>query len=398
MLLQISSPETRHGAPLRGLPVFRLGFRPFYFVSALFACVSIPVWLGLLFSRSAVSMPLPGLLWHGHEMLFGFAAAVIVGFLMTAGKAWTGLQTPRGKPLAALVALWLVARLAAITGPYPLFATLDLILLPLVAIVLLRLLIRAKNRRNLPLVGILLLLAVANLCFHLSATGALAMPPVISLHAGLALIVMIACVMAGRVVPAFTAAVTPGLKIAMHPAVERATLTLTAIALLLWVALPPGPVTAISLTIAGGLHLYRQSRWRPWGTRKRPILWILHASYAWIAIGFVLLAMAQTGIVGNSAGLHALAVGLIGGLIIGMITRTARGHTGRTLRASRPEVAAYTLVMGAALVRVFMPLLAPASYAAWLFTAGLAWSLAFVIYLALYGPWLFSTRVDGKDG
>lgn len=398
MLLQISSPESRRTAPLRGLPVFRLGFRPFYFVSALFACVSIPVWLGLLFSRSAVSMPLPGLLWHAHEMLFGFAVAVIVGFLMTAGKAWTGLQTPRGKSLAALVALWLMARVAALTGPYPLFATLDLLLLPIVAIVLLRLLTRAKNRRNLPLVGILALMSLANLCFHLSMTGALALPPIISLHAGLALIVMIACVMAGRVVPAFTAAVTPGLKIVMNPIAERVTLTITALALLLWVAMPPGPVTAVSLALAGALHVYRQSHWKPWGTRKRPILWILHASYAWIAIGFVLLAIAQTGAMSNSAGLHALAVGLIGGLIIGMITRTARGHTGRTLRASRPEVAAYSLVMGAAIVRVFMPLLAPGAYAAWLFTAGLAWSLAFVIYLALYGPWLFSSRVDGKDG
>ena len=341
---------------------------------------------------------MPGLFWHAHEMLYGFAVAVIVGFLMTAGKAWTGLPTPRGKPLAALVALWLAARVSALTGPYPLYAALDIALLPVVACILCVILLRAKNRRNLPLVGILVMLALANIAFHLSSTGVLAVPPMQSLHAALALVVMIACVMAGRVVPAFTAAVTPGLKIVMHPKLDQLTLGVTALALILWVVSPPGIVTMMAFLAAAGLHLYRQSRWHPWGTRGRPILWILHAAYGWIAIGFALLALAQTGVVGQSIGLHALAVGLIGGLIIGMITRTARGHTGRTLRASRPEVAAYILIMVAALVRVVMPIVAPGWYALWLFLAAGAWSIAFVIYLALYGPWLFSTRVDGKDG
>ncbi|MCC7227768.1 MAG: NnrS family protein [Burkholderiaceae bacterium] len=400
MLVQISTPTSaaKRAALLKGMPLFRLGFRPFYFAAALFACVAVPFWLGLLFVRHPVQIAMPGLFWHAHEMLYGFAVAVIVGFLMTAGKAWTGLPTPRGKPLAALVALWLAARVSALTGPYPLYAALDIALLPVVACILCVILLRAKNRRNLPLVGILVMLALANIAFHLSSTGVLAVPPMQSLHAALALVVMIACVMAGRVVPAFTAAVTPGLKIVMHPKLEQLTLGVTALALILWVVSPPGIITMMAFLAAAGLHLYRQSRWHPWGTRGRPILWILHAAYGWIAIGFALLALAQTGVVGQSIGLHALAVGLIGGLIIGMITRTARGHTGRTLRASRPEVAAYILIMVAALVRVVMPIVAPGWYALWLFLAAGAWSIAFVIYLALYGPWLFSTRVDGKDG
>lgn len=133
-------------------------------------------------------------------------------------------------------------------------------------------------------------------------------------------------------------------------------------------------------------------------TRSRPILWILHAAYAWLPLGFVLLALAQMGWVGVSAGVHALAVGATGGLIIGMVTRTARGHTGRPLRASKAEVLAYALVMAAAMLRVVLPILAPQWFVQALLAAALAWSAAFAIYLVIYTPWLTTTRLDGKDG
>ncbi len=133
-------------------------------------------------------------------------------------------------------------------------------------------------------------------------------------------------------------------------------------------------------------------------TRSRPILWILHAAYAWLPLGFVLLALAQMGWVGVSAGVHALAVGATGGLIIGMVTRTARGHTGRRLRASKAEVLAYALVMAAAMLRVVLPILAPQWFVQALLAAALAWSAAFAIYLVIYTPWLTTTRLDGKDG
>lgn len=401
MLLTISPPgskDAKSTPPLKGLPLLRLGFRPFYFGAAVFACVAIPVWIAMFLGHLDARMAVPALLWHAHEMLFGFAVAVIVGFLLTAGKAWTGLATPRGATLGALALLWVAGRIAAVTGPFALYALLDMALLPIVAAILCSILVRARNRRNLPLVAILILLACANLAFHLSAAGVLALPPLDALHAGLALIVMIECVMAGRVVPAFTAAVTPGLKISMSPRLEQATLAITGLALALWVFAPPGLLTAAAFAGAAGLHLYRQAQWHPWTTRKRPILWILHISYAWIAIGFALLALAQSGAVSQSSGVHALAIGLTGGLIIGMITRTARGHTGRTLRATTSEVIAYSLVIAAAVVRVIVPLAAPGWYVATLILAGIAWSVAFALYLFVYTPWLFSTRLDGKDG
>lgn len=385
-------------AALKDWPVLRLGFRPFYIGTALVAAISVPLWIASFLGWIALDLPLAPLLWHAHEMLFGFAAGVIAGFLLTAVKAWTGLATPRGTALGALFVLWAAARIASLTGPYMVYAALDVVLLPAVALILLRVLILAKNRRNLPLIGVLLLLGCANAAFHLSVLGLIELAPLQPLYAGLAMIVMIECVIAGRVVPVFTMSVTPGLKIKIPRWSELTTLAVTALALALWVLLPPGPVTLVACALAALLHAVRLAQWHPWVTVKRPILWILHLSYAWIVVGFAMLALAQLGWVAVSPAVHALAVGTTGGLIIGMLTRTARGHTGRPLQVSGIEVLAYGLVMGAALLRVFTPMATPQWYATALVVAALAWALAFAIYLVKYTPWLLQTRADGKDG
>ena len=386
----------------QGSALLRLGFRPFYLGGALLAALIVPMWVALLFGwapvANRVAPEVAPLLWHAHEMLFGFAVAIIVGFLMTAGRAWTGLATPRGAALGALVLLWLAARVASFTGPYSLYAALDLALLPVVALVLVRLLLHARNYRNLPLAGILGLLAAANTVFHLSVMGVWAVSPLAPLYAGLALIVMIECVMAGRVVPAFTMAVTPGLKLVAPVWRERAVLGSTAVGLAWWVLAPPGWLGMAMLLLASGLHVWRLLAWQPTVTFKRPILWILHAAYAWIAVGLALLGLAQMGWMPVTAGVHALAVGATGGLIIGMMTRTARGHTGRPLAASKPEVLAYVLMMLAAALRVLAPLLAPSWYSASVVLAAVLWSGAFLIYLWVFTPWLMQTRLDGKDG
>jgi uncharacterized protein involved in response to NO len=381
-----------------GLPLLRLGFRPFYLGAAAFGALALPLWLGLWLGQVPLKLQVPPMLWHAHEMLFGFAAAVIVGFLLTAGKAWTGLPTPRGAALGALAALWLAARIAAVAAPYAIYAVLDVVLLPTVAAIFGTVLLRAGNRRNLPLAGILLLLSLANLCFHLAVLGVIDHSPLQPLHAALGLIVLIECVVAGRVIPNFTANATPGLQIAPRPRLGWAAIAATALALALWVFAPSHPLTGAAFLLAGALQLLRQWYWHPMVTRGRPILWILHASYAWLAVGFVLLGCASFGWVSGSLGLHALAVGATGGLIIGMITRTARGHTGRPLELSRAEVLAYALVMAAAVLRVLLPLVAPQWMAAGITGAALAWSAAFAIYLWIYAPWLARPRFDGKDG
>lgn len=381
--------------PARGWPLLRLGFRPFYLGAAAFAALAVPLWVAAWFGQITLSTALAPMLWHGHEMLFGFAVAVIIGFLLTAGQGWTGLATPRGPALGGLVALWLAARVAALTAPYAIYAALDMALLPLVAALLTRLLLRAGNHRNLPLALILMLLALANGAFHLAALGLTAINPLMALHAGLALVVMVLCVMAGRVVPAFTKAATPGM-VLPPPKLERWTMAMTALGLAGWVFAPTSLATAAVLGLAAALHLRRQWAWQPWLTRGRPILWILHAGYAWIAVGLGLLALAQLGLVSESAGLHGLTVGATSGLIIGMITRTARGHTGRSLQAGKAETSAYALVMAAALLRSLLPIFGLQSPA--LLGAAMAWSSAFVIYLYVYTPWLLAARVDGRDG
>lgn len=398
--LLTAAPAAPSARPLEGTPLLRLGFRPFYLGAAAFAALSIPLWVAIVLGKVALPMTMPPLLWHAHEMVFGFAAAVIVGFLLTAGKAWTGLATPRGARLGALALLWLAARAAALVAPYPLYAALDMLLLPLVAGLLTAVLLRAGNRRNLPLAGILLLLAGANATFHLGSLGLIDVAPMTALHAGLALIVMIETVMGGRVIPAFTLSATPGLKLRLRPRLEIPTVALTTFGLACWVLAAPGPLPAAALGLAAALQLHRLLTWQPFVTRRRPILWVLHAAYAWIPIGLALLALAELGLLGVSAGVHALAVGATGGLVIGMITRTARGHTGRPLRVSQAEVAAYALVLATALLRVLVPLITPSGvpYAAPLIAAAVAWCGAFALYLWVFTPWLLSARLDGKDG
>lgn len=396
-LLTISE-KTAPPVELKGLPLLRLGFRPFYLGAALLACLIVPLWVAVFLGL--FELPLSGspMLWHAHEMLFGFVAGVIAGFLLTAVKAWTGLPTLRGGWLGALVLVWLSARISALLGPYQLHVVLDMLWLPAVAIVLLRVLILAGNRRNIPLISLLLGMALVNLMFHLSMLGVVELPALAFLHAQLALVLMVVCVMAGRVVPMFTQNVTPGLKIHLSRRFELSVLSTTAATLTLWVVSAPAWLMLPFCMITAALHAMRLRQWQPQVTLARPILWILHASYAWLPVGFALLGLSQLGWVPSSLAVHAMGVGVAGGFIIGMITRTARGHTGRLLQVSRAEVLAYALVMTATMVRVVIPALQPAwTVVAIEASAGL-WSLAFAIYLWMYTPWLMQTRVDGKDG
>lgn len=381
-----------------GLPVLRLAFRPFYLGAAVIAVGWMALWAGLLSGHAALPNAMPPVYWHAHEMLFGFVAAVIVGFLLTAGKVWTGLQTPRGAALATLWLLWLAGRIASVAAPAPLFAAIDTLFLVAAAAIFAALIVRARNTRNLKVVAVLALLAIANGSFHLGALGVSWADPMRALHAGLALIVILVSIVAGRVVPAFTQSVTPGLKIAEPRWLTPTAIACTAFGLALWTAGSFSALGSATLALAAALQALRLSRWAPRAALRRPILWVLHASYAWLPVGLALLAFAEAGWIGDAAGVHALAVGCIGGLVIGMMTRTARGHTGRALTATRGEVAAYALVMGAALARVGAAWLPPQYLSTALLAAAAAWSLAFVLYLFRFAPWLVATRADGRDG
>lgn len=393
-LIPLEEPTTKR-IPPETFSLWALAFRPLYLLAALFAAIAIPVWA--IAHSGGIELPIPGMWWHAHEMIFGFAVAVIIGFLLTAGRNWTGLDTPSGRPLMMLAALWLAGRLAMAFGSGAWVAIVDLAFLPAAAAVLLRVLVKAKSTRNY-FVGVLpAMLALANLFFHLAVLGVIDADPLTAMHLALGLIVVLETVIGGRVIPMFTFNGLRGVKQWRDIRLDWAAAIATGVALLLW-ALGAGAWAGPVSLLAALLQAVRLGGWNPWATRGTPLLWVLHLGYLWIPLGLALVALAQFGVLPRSAGIHALAIGATGGLIIGMITRTALGHTGRMLVAGPMETAAYALVLLAALVRVLTVALIPAAQAGGVHAAATLWSLGFLVYLWRYGPFLLRARVDGKAG
>ncbi|MCA1246100.1 NnrS family protein [Massilia sp. MS-15] len=388
-------PPQPHGG-LGAHPFLALGFRPFYLLGAAFAGVAAPAWTASYLGWQG--MPRLDLLWHMHEMLFGFVIAIVIGFLYTAGRNWTGLWTPRGLPLAALVALWLAGRAAMALLPALPAAAVDVLFLPLAGLPLYRVIRRSGNTRNLVMVVLLAVLAAANAAYHASVLGLLPLSPMQPLYAAIVAVVVIESVLGGRVIPNFTANAVRGVRTRSDPRLEKLSLALTALTGLAWAALPLSLPLALLALAAAVVQLLRMALWKPLCTLRQPLLWILHLSYAWIPLGFVLLALACFGLVPQSAAVHALTVGAMGGLIIGMITRTALGHTGRMLRAGRPETAMYLLLQAGVLARLVAAFSDGPLRTAGLVAATLCWSLAFGLYCLQYGPYLFRSRVDGREG
>lgn len=382
-------------------PLWRLGFRPFYLLAAGFAALAMPLWMASYFGA------LPGwrqlsVGWHMHEMVYGMALAVIIGFLYTAGRTWTGLWTPTKGHLAALAALWLAGRVAMLAAPQALAAIIDLLFLPLAAWPLYRVLQQSGNRRNLFLVALLGLLSLANAAFHGAVLGLLALAPAWTMHAAILIIVVIESVIGARVIPMFTRNGAPGAQPVVHPGRDKITLALMVLASLAWLVGMAAPVVAPAVALlacaAAGATLLRLAGWQPQRTLHAPLLWILHLSYAWIPIGFLLLALAALKLVSASAAFHALTVGSMAGLILGMMSRTALGHTGRPLLATRLDVAMYGLIQAGALVRVAAAFDAFGLRNGALLLATGCWSTAFLLYIIGYGPSLLRPRIDGREG
>lgn len=394
-LIPLGEPKRRPTQP-GGFALWALGFRPFYLLAAAFAALAMLAWLFVLTGR--LEMPMPAVWWHAHEMLFGFAAAVIVGFLFTAGRNWTGLDTPTGVPLALLALLWLLGRVGMAFGGGLVTAVLDTAFLVAAAAAIARVLWKAGSRRNYFVVGILSLLAGANIAFHLGRFGALAVDPLQALHFALGVIVLLETVIGGRVIPSFTASALKGVRQWQSQPWNYASVAATGLALMAWALLPAARWPAVLSLLAFALQVPRCLGWNPWATRGAPLLWILHLAHLWIPVGLLLLAAAQLGWLPRSAGVHALTIGATGGLIIGMITRTALGHTGRMIIVGRVEVAAYALVQVAAVVRVLTVAAIPVAATAGIHIAATLWALAFLLYLWRYLPWLLRPRIDGQPG
>ena len=379
-----------------GFALWQLGFRPFYLLASVFAALSIGLW-ALQFSGGLGRPYLQGPLWHAHEMLFGFTLAVVVGFLFTAGRNWSGRPTPTGVPLMALAALWVAGRVLVLT-PFGWAAALANVAFPLAAGIGLAIpFIAARNKRNYFFIALLLLMAVAVAGVHLAQLGVTRLPGWIGIQVALDGMLFIMVVMGGRVIPMFTNSIA-GVSATRRPWLEKASLGLI-LALLLADALQlHGLLLAAVAGLCATAHLARWTLWQPWKTGRTPLVWVLHAAYFWIPVHLALRALAELSWVAPSVAVHALTVGAIGGLIIGMMTRTALGHTGRPLLARRADVICYLLVLAAALIRVFVPLAAPAQTVNAVLLSAALWSGSFALYAVTYWPVLTRARLDGKPG
>jgi uncharacterized protein involved in response to NO len=387
--------------PPTGFALFNLGFRPFFLAAALWAVLAMALWGLALGYPSAV--PLLSNAWHGHEMLFGYALAVIAGFLLTAARNWTGVRTPQGVWLAAMLALWAAPRLLLPFAPpetLPLLAAADVGFDLLLALVLARTLWHnPANRLIFP--PLLLLLALANLTWWLAMLGLWPAGHAMGLALGQGAVIGVLLVMGVRVAPFFiekrlNVPVTARVPARAYRtgAVLYALLVLAGVFGVPW--LESGLAAALGLLAAWVLW-----RWYAPGLWREPLLWVLWLAGAWLVLGLLLVAIGQAAGHAGLAGAarHALLAGGLGLATVGMMARVTLGHTGRAVYpAPRGTLPAFLLVLAGAVLRVLVPVVDPAALAWAAPLAALLWGVAFILFLAVYTPMLLRARIDGKPG
>ncbi|MEZ5513787.1 MAG: NnrS family protein [Steroidobacteraceae bacterium] len=386
-------------------PVFSYGFRPFFLLAGIFAAVAIPTWILILRADLAPLGDLPPQLWHGHEMLFGFVAAAIGGFLLTAVPSWTGSRGFAGRPLIFATLAWLLGRLAfagASWLPLPVVAVAELLFLPVIATLIAPPILRERNR-NAAMLLVLTLLWLTDAVFLLAMHWRNPLLASQALTVAINVVLLLVTIIGGRIVPAFTAnalrQLSQPVSIRSYAWLERL-LPATMLAIVLIDVLAPGGIVALTVAAAAAvLHALRLSGWRSLRVTGRPILWVLHLAYAWLPIGLALKAAnLWSGAAWSQWWQHAFGIGVFALMILAVTTRATLGHTGRPL-VVRPAIAvAYLLIAAAAVTRIVGPSLWPAHYATTLDAAAALWTTAFLLYLAIYGPMFWRPRVDGKPG
>ena len=378
-----------------GPPLFSYGFRPFFLVAALWAAFNILLWVPQYLGSITAATEFSALDWHIHEMLYGYVAAAIAGFLLTAIPNWTGRLPVNGWPLAGLVLLWLAGRAAILLskdiGGFT-AALVDASFLLALAIVAAREIIAGKNWRNLRVMIILAVLILGNIVFHVEVL--LKGSADYGVRIAISAIVLLISLVGGRVVPSFTnnwlARNNPGRLPVPFSRFDVATIATAAVSLAAWIAAPAHPVSGMLLLIAGCMQSTRLLRWAGDRTLAEPLVLVLHVGYAFVPIGFLLLGVsAVSTIVPASAGLHAWTAGAIGLMTLAVMTRASLGHTGQPLRAGRATQIIYAAVFGAAVARIVAAFSGSITLVEF---AGLAWIAAFGGFVLLYGPLLAAQK------
>ncbi len=374
------------------------GFRPFFLAAGIWAAAALTVWIIMLETGRALPSRFDPLAWHIHEMLFGFVMAAVAGFLLTAIPNWTRRMPVSGAPLAGLACLWLLGRLACLVSqmlPAWLAISADLAFPAALAVVVAREIIAAGNRRNLPMILPVLVLGVANLLMHLEAIGA-GVPAGLGWRLGLSAIVVLVSVIGGRIIPSFTYNWLAARKVMVQPAAQgltdRAALGTLHAGLFGWAFAPNfAPIGAL-LLLSAAVNIWRLWRWRGTKTVAEPLLLILHIGYGWVCLGAGLIGASMLASeVPQSAGIHAMTVGAIGTMILAVMTRATRGHTGRRLIADGLTQLIYGCVIMAAITRI-AAVFSSSLTTPLLIAAALFWIAAFGLFAIYYGRMLLAPR------
>ena len=381
-----------HGIARSGPAVLSYGFRPFFLLASIFAAFDMILWIGALSGAWLVGGMAGPVAWHAHEMLFGYGAAALCGFVLTAVPNWTGRLPVSGTRLLVLVVFWLMGRLAML-APGALgetaSAAIDAIFLPALAFLVVREVIVGRNWSNLRVALGIVLLAALNIWFHVANLNGL--DGSIVLRATVALFVLLISLIGGRIVPSFTRNFLARRNAMQLPksitALDRAALALTLVAGLSWTIAPETFATTILALAAAAAHLLRLAGWQGLATLDEPLLAFMHVAYAFVSFGWIAVSAASIGWMSAASAFHVFTVGAIGMMTLTVMTRASRGHTGRPLTASGMTTLSYLAVF---LVAVLRPLaeFAPAHYHEILALSAVAWIGAFVLFLVEHAPML----------
>ena len=386
--------------------LFLNGFRPFFLGGSAFAGLAVLFWVAVFSGWVVLPSGADPRNWHAHEMTFGFFGAIMGGFLLTAMPGWTGKAPLSGEKLFGLFVVWLAGRVAMTAyligdpaASFPVWAVAvaaaDLIYPALLLVYCASQIVDSRGMHNLPVVVMVALYGLSDVLFHAAPYSFFDrnLGPHLALGAAALLIALIG----GRIVPNFTrnwlAARSPGLVPAGFGLFDKLALVETAVAILAWTFVPDSVTTGFLLALAALLGLIRLSRWRGLHTAAEPLVMILHAGYLWLVLALAALAVnvLVPSLLPGASALHVLTAGSMGVMMLAVMTRATRGHTGRPLLADRTTVVIYALVNLGALVRVSAPVL-PFDYAAAVAVGGILWSSAMLLFAVKYGPWLIGPR------
>lgn len=384
------------GLKLTGPVLFSYGFRPFFLGAGIWAVLAMLLWILSL----TLGMPLGGsydaLNWHAHEMLFGFGSAVLAGFLLTAVPNWTGNLPVSGTPLIILAGFWLAGRLAFLYPDLIHFyaaIALESLFLPLLLVICAREIIAGKQWKNLKVLIGVTILTIANLIFHYSVItdGDVAFASRIAVSAYVLLIMIIG----GRIVPSFTRNWLNRNQKTRFPVpfnrYDAICIIIGAFALLSWIFVPETMATLLLACLAAILHIARLTRWRGWETTPEKLLLILHIAYAFIPAGFIAIALSATDMLNAYSTLHILTVGAVAMMMLAVMGRATRGHTGNALTASPLTILSYVCLIASALLRPFAEIILNYFHTI-LALSALLWIAAFALFLIEYAPMLLQDR------